>query len=73
MEKLLEKCTKMLNNKKDMIEIIIEPCYDAIKNELIKEGIFDESIITNINDLKKSFAKKSFNKLPIVKNKKKII
>jgi hypothetical protein len=71
MEKLLEKCTKMLNNKKDMIEIIIEPCYDAIKNELIKEGIFDESIITNINDLKKSFAKKSFNKLPIVKNKKK--
>ena len=71
MEKLLEKCTKMLNNKKDMIEIIIEPCYDAIKNELIKEGIFDESIIANINDLQKSFVKKSVNKLPIVKKKKK--
>ena len=72
MEKLSEKCIKMLNNQKDMVELIIEPCYEAIKSELIKEGIFDDTILNNINDLQKSFAKKlkSVNKLPIVNNRK---
>ena len=70
MEKLMEKCSKMLNDKKDMVELIIEPCYKAIKDELENEGIFDDSIIGNINDLKKSNIKKSVNKLPTVKKRK---
>lgn len=69
-EKLMEKCSKMLNDKKDMIELIIEPCYKAIKDELENERIFDDSINGNINDLKKSNNKKSINKLPSVKKRK---
>ena len=51
-EKLMEQCKKMLEDKKDMIEIIIEPCYSSLKNELMNEKILDESIINNINTLK---------------------
>ena len=51
-EKLMEQCSKMLADKKDMVEIIIEPCYSSLKNELMNENIFDDSIINNINNLK---------------------
>ena len=49
-EKLMEQCSKMLADKKDMVEIIIEPCYTAIKNELMNANILDESIVNNIKN-----------------------
>ena len=49
-EKLMEQCSKMLADKKDMVEIIIEPCYTAIKNELMNADIIDESIVNNIKN-----------------------
>ena len=49
-EKLMEQCSKMLADKKDMVEIIIEPCYTAIKNELKNANILDESIVNNIKN-----------------------
>ena len=49
-EKLMEQCSKMLADKKDMMEIIIEPCYTAIKNELKNANILDESIVNNIKN-----------------------
>ena len=69
-EKLMDKCQKMLNDKKDLIQIIIEPCYEAIKDELVNEGLFDGDIYKNINinNIQKSI-KKSINKLPIVNKK----
>ena len=51
-EKLMEQCQKMLADKKDMAEIIIEPCYTALKAELMNEYIFDDSIINNIKNIK---------------------
>ena len=52
MEKLMEQCQKMLADKKDMVEIIIEPCYTALKAELMNENILDDSIINNVKNLK---------------------
>ena len=49
-EKLMEQCSKMLADKKDMVEIIIEPCYTTIKNELMNANILDESIVNNIKN-----------------------
>ena len=49
---------KMLENKKDMTKLIIEPCYEDIKGELLNEGIFDENIFKNQNDIKKIWIKK---------------
>ena len=72
MEKLIDKCQKMLNDKKDLVELIIEPCYKTIKEELLNNGIFDREILNNIkenNDLQISQIKKSVNKLPIVNKK----
>ena len=57
-EKMSEQCKKMLENKKDMAKLIIEPCYEGIKGELINEGIFDENIFKNQNDIKKIWIKK---------------
>ena len=51
-EKLMEQCSKMLADKKDMVEIIIEPCYTALKAELMNENILDDSIINNIKNIK---------------------
>ena len=51
-EKLMEQCQKMLADKKDMAEIIIEPCYTALKAELMNENILDDSIINNIKNIK---------------------
>ena len=67
-EKLMEKCQKMLNDKKDIITFIIEPCYTAIKEELIIEGKWDSDNFFNKNEsLMKTGIKKSLNKLPNVK------
>ena len=63
-EKLLEKCQKMLNEKKDIVEFIIEPCFTALKDELVNEGNLDDLIFKNIKNIKKSIIKKSVNKLP---------
>jgi hypothetical protein len=63
-EKLLEKCQKMLNEKKDIVEFIIEPCFTALKDELVNEGNLDDLIFKNIKNIKKSIMKKSLNKLP---------
>ena len=49
-EKLMEQCNKMLADKKDMVEIIIQPCYTAIKNELMNENILDESVVNNMKN-----------------------
>ena len=57
-EKMSEQCKKMLENKKDMTKLIIEPCYEDIKGELLNEGIFDENIFKNQNDIKKIWIKK---------------
>ena len=67
-EKLMEKCQKMLNEKKDIVQFIIEPCYTSIKEEIINEGNWDNDIIVKINNSSiKSSIKKSINKLPNVK------
>ena len=68
MEKLMDKCQKMLNDKKDIIELIIEPCYSTIKEEILKSGIFGDDK-NNINDSQKIRIKKVVNKLPIVDTK----
>ena len=68
-EKLGEQCKKMINDKKDMIELIIKPCYETIKTELINEGEFDGDILKNSNEFKKTSIKKSINKLPNVNKK----
>ena len=69
-EKLMEKCQRMLNEKKeDIVELVIEPCYTAIKDELVNDGRFDGDIFKNINDSKKSSVKRSINKLPSVNRK----
>ena len=57
-EKMSEQCKKMLENKKSMVKLIIEPCYESIKGELVNEGIFDENILKNQNDIKKIWIKK---------------
>ena len=44
-EKLMEQCKKMIEDKKDMMKIIIEPCYNSLKNELKNEEKFDDSIV----------------------------
>ena len=68
-EKLLAKCEKMLNEKKDILQFIIEPCYTTIKEEIINEGNWDNDIIVKINNSSiRSGIKKSINKLPNVKN-----
>ena len=54
-EKLMEKCKKMLEDKKDMAEIIIEPCYNSLKNELMNDNNFDDSIVNNIENIKKQY------------------
>ena len=46
----MEQCNKMLADKKDMVEIIIQPCYTAIKNELMNENILDESVVNNMKN-----------------------
>ena len=69
MEKLMEKCQNMLNNKKEIIEFIIEPCFEAIKEELFNDGNFDDEIEKNIKNIKVSTIKKSINILPSVKRK----
>ena len=61
-ERLIEKCQKMLNEKKDFVAFIIEPCYIAIKEELINDGKIDGNLISFIN----ANVKKSLNKLPVV-------
>ena len=68
-EKLMENCQKMLSEKKDVVELVIEPCFTAIKDELVNDGNFDGDIFKNISDLKKSSIKKSVNKLPSVNRK----
>ena len=62
----------MLNEKKDVIVLIIEPCYTSIKDERVNNGKFDGDILKNINDLKKCVIKKSINKLPSMNRKYKI-
>ena len=54
-EKLMEQCKKMLEDKTDMMKIIIEPCYNSLKNELSNENQFDESIVNNIKNMKKEY------------------
>ena len=54
-EKLMEKCKQMLEDKKDMAEIIIEPCYNSLKNELMNDNNFDDSIVNNIENIKKQY------------------
>ncbi len=54
-EKLMEQCQKMLEDKKDMMKIIIEPCYNSLKNELLNENQFDDSIVNNIENMKKNY------------------
>ena len=54
-EKLMEKCQTMLADKKDMVEIIIQPCYNSLKAELDNENNFDDSIINNIKNMKKQY------------------
>ena len=67
-EKLLEKCEKMLTEKNDIVQFIIEPCYTTIKEEIINEGNWDNDIIVKINNSSiRSGIKKSINKLPNVK------
>ena len=66
-EKLGEECKNMMNQKKDMVKLIIEPCYEAIKTELIKEGVFDDNVLKNQNE--KIEFKKVNRKLPLVKKK----
>lgn len=56
--------------KKDMVKLIIEPCYEAIKTELIKEGVFDDNVLKNQNE--KIEFKKVNRKLPLVKKIKTI-
>ncbi len=68
-EKLMEKCQKMLNEKKDIVEFIIEPCFTAMKDELANEGNLDDLVFKNIKYIKKSTFKKSVNKLPGVHRK----
>ena len=66
-EKLSEECKNMMNQKKDMVKLIIEPCYEAIKTELINEGVFDDIVLKNQN--KKIEFKKVNRKLPMVNKK----
>ena len=47
----------MFEDKKDMIEIIIEPCFTLLKNELENDSNLDESVVNNINEYKKNFSK----------------
>ena len=54
-EKLMEQCKKMIEDKKDMMKIIIEPCYNSLKNELKNEEKFDDSIVNNIENMKKNY------------------
>ena len=54
-EKLMEQCKKMLEDKTDMMKIIIEPCYNSLKNELSNENQFDDSIVNNIKNMKKEY------------------
>ena len=54
-EKLMEQCKKMIEDKKDMMQIIIEPCYISLKNELMNENQFDDSIVNNIENMKKNY------------------
>ena len=54
-EKLMEQCKKMLEDKTDMMKIIIEPCYNSLKNELLNENQFDDSIVNNIKNMKKEY------------------
>ena len=54
-EKLMEKCQTMLADKKDMAEIIIQPCYNSLKAELVNDNNFDDSIINNIENMKKQY------------------
>ena len=56
-EKLIDQCKKMFEDKKDMIEIIIEPCFTLLKNELENDSNLDESVVNNINEYKKNFSK----------------
>ena len=66
--KLSEECKNMMNQKKDMVKLIIEPCYEAIKTELINEGVFDDNVLKNQNGKKIEF-KKVNRKLPMVNKK----
>ena len=38
-----------------MMKIIIEPCYNSLKNELQNENKFDDSIVNNIENMKKNY------------------
>jgi len=66
-EKLAEECKNMMNQKKDMVKLIIEPCYEAIKSELINEGAFDDNVLKNQKE--KIEFKKVNRKLPLVNKK----
>ena len=50
-----------------MVKLIIEPCYEAIKSELINEGVFDDNVLKNQNE--KIEFKKVSRKLPMVNKK----
>ena len=38
-----------------MMKIIIEPCYNSLKNELLNENQFDDSIVNNIENMKRNY------------------
>ena len=44
----MEKSQKNTEWKKDVIELIIEPCYTPIKDELVNNGKFDRDFFKNI-------------------------